>query len=718
MGRRLAWFVVCLALVTFLAGADTAAGASWTVQSLPSPSVPSGRLSAVSCPSGRSCVAVGRGPDGPLAERFFRGSWTLVAAPGGAGAGLTSVSCSSSTACTAVGATSLVSGAFDVNSVALAERWNGGGWTLERLAAPKNGRVSLNGVSCPSRRSCFAVGAIVGSKGRGVPLVERWNGSRWSIQRTPGRRLRPNFSSELDAVSCTSVKACTAVGRTFGKSLVERWSGSKWTLLKGSANIGPSAVSCSSATVCTVVGSGGNGSVVERIRGARESIKPIPDPGGEPDTANFHGLACTSARSCIAVGFFDADSTGDTAPVIERLRHGHWSIRAVRSAEATGGLSGVSCPARRSCTAVGDLSTPSTTFTWATHWNGSAFSTESTPSPSAPAAVKLNAVSCASSTSCIAVGQYTDTTGFDQTLAEAWNGAQWSIQATPNSSGLGDRKFNGVSCPTPTACVAVGSDDDGQLAESWNGTSWATLATPNVPGASLSAVSCTAASACTAVGPVDGESSPVLAERWDGTTWSVQSVPEPTADQGQLNAVSCASATACTAVGEFTNDVPAPGTLHPLAAAWNGAAWTLQTVPSPANEASFTSVSCTMSSACISVGLGFASTATTTLAEGWDGTTWSPQSIPDPTGGGTLSGVSCASAIDCTAVGNSASGSPVELADVWDGTTWTTQTLPSPTGSKFGSLTAVSCASSTDCIGVGSVDLGGPTSMPIAVRSG
>ena len=228
-------------------------------------------------------------------------------------------------------------------------------------------------------------------------------------------------------------------------------------------------------------------------------------------------------------------------------------------------------------------------FTWATHWNGSAFSTESTPNPTAPAAVKLNAVSCASSTSCIAVGQYTDTTGFDQTLAEAWNGAQWSIQATPNPSGLGDRKFNSVSCPTPTACVAVGSDDDGQLAESWNGTSWATLAMPNVPGASLSAVSCTTASACTAVGPVDGESSPLLAERWDGTTWSVESVPEPTADQRQLNAVSCASATACTAVGEFQpNHVPAPGTVHPLAAAWNGAAWTLQTVPSPANEASFT----------------------------------------------------------------------------------------------------------------------------------
>ena len=68
MGRRLGWFVVCLVLVTFLAGADTAAGARWTVQSLPSPSVPSGQFSAISCPSARSSawlsavVRMGRWP--------------------------------------------------------------------------------------------------------------------------------------------------------------------------------------------------------------------------------------------------------------------------------------------------------------------------------------------------------------------------------------------------------------------------------------------------------------------------------------------------------------------------------------------------------------------------------------------------------------------------------------------------------------------------------
>ena len=64
------------------------------------------------------------------------------------------------------------------------------------------------------------------------------------------------------------------------------------------------------------------------------------------------------------------------------------------------------------------------------------------------------------------------------TLAERWNGKSWAIQHTPNpphsnSSTAATATLNAVSCPSATTCVAVGRSDSGALAELWNGTTWA-----------------------------------------------------------------------------------------------------------------------------------------------------------------------------------------------------------------------------------------------------
>jgi hypothetical protein len=53
----------------------------------------------------------------------------------------------------------------------------------------------------------------------------------------------------------------------------------------------------------------------------------------------------------------------------------------------------------------------------------------------------------------------------------------WEIQSTPNSSAAESSELNGVSCPSATACMAVGDYVDGSgvdmtLAEQWNGTNW------------------------------------------------------------------------------------------------------------------------------------------------------------------------------------------------------------------------------------------------------
>jgi len=94
------------------------------------------------------------------------------------------------------------------------------------------------------------------------------------------------------------------------------------------------------------------------------------------------------------------------------------------------------------------------------------------------------------------------------TLAERWNGTSWAVQPTPNLTGATQSELSGVSCASTRACSAVGyyynsSGDLVTLAERWNGTSWAVQPTPNPTGAMQSelwGVSCPSASACSAVG--------------------------------------------------------------------------------------------------------------------------------------------------------------------------------------------------------------------------
>lgn len=69
---------------------------------------------------------------------------------------------------------------------------------------------SLFGVSCTSDTACTAVGGYRDSSNVARTLVERWDGTSWTIQSSP-TPSNVGFSSFFE-VSCTSATACTAVG--------------------------------------------------------------------------------------------------------------------------------------------------------------------------------------------------------------------------------------------------------------------------------------------------------------------------------------------------------------------------------------------------------------------------------------------------------------------------------------------------------------------------
>ena len=190
-------------------------GISWSVENMPSAPILT-IINGLSCSSRSFCIAVGDsgyGGDQTFAEIWNGSTWSIQQTAQVAGAGatdLSSVSCTSPSACIAVGAS------FDPalsDETPLIERWNGISWSVQTTPDPRAEPSELNGVSCTSSRACIAVGGT-NANDRPQPLVERWDGVSWSIERVPSAH-----SAALQAVSCTSNVVCTALGTIPGKAV-------------------------------------------------------------------------------------------------------------------------------------------------------------------------------------------------------------------------------------------------------------------------------------------------------------------------------------------------------------------------------------------------------------------------------------------------------------------------------------------------------------------
>jgi len=369
------------------------------------------------------------------------------------------------------------------------------GFAAQTLPLPTDGYEERQayGVSCVASQLCIAVGAYPSSNLEALAtLAEVWNGSIWSAMLTPNP---PGMTeNELLRVSCTSASACMAVGYDRNASgvkltLAERWDGTAWSVLS------------------------------------------TPNPSGALDS-RLWSVSCTSPSACTAVGFYT------DLPPTEKASAEHWKTLAER-------------------------------------WDGSKWSLLSTPDPSGASDSFLTSVSCTSASACTSVGHSEDSAETEKTLAERWDGAAWTIQPTIDPDGNEpSNRLSGVSCTSSSTCTAVGTHwyrvgsafVSTTLAERWNGNEWSVQSTPDPSpseGSVLSGVSCTSSSACTAVGYYSNLAAPrtgteALGERWNGTTWSILGVPPlpetpETWHERWLSAVSCTEPAVCMAVGDSLN---------------------------------------------------------------------------------------------------------------------------------------------------------------------
>ena len=117
------------------------------------------------------------------------------------------------------------------------------------------------------------------------------------------------------------------------------------------------------------------------------------------------------------------------------------------------------------------------------HWNGEEWSQASIPNVGGAGAFDFNSldgVTCASATSCWAVGTYYNDLGWVVNDAIHWDGMMWSSVSipTPGPNGVDDQLV-GITCTSPAHCQAVGQDGNKvNQALDWNGKQWSTAGEP------------------------------------------------------------------------------------------------------------------------------------------------------------------------------------------------------------------------------------------------
>jgi hypothetical protein len=384
------------------------------------------------------------------------------------------------------------------------------------------------------------------------------------------------------AVAALAVALSAAASQGGTAAAQPGWASQTLTPPSGTLGGGLTGVSCITPTDCAAVGTAPNASTTEAMvyfwNGSTWKPQTIATPANSGGIW-LNAVSCTSATSCVVVGYYYNGATGIFDTLAESWNGSTWAIQATPNPKTTGAgsfsqLNGVTCVAKN-CTAVGNYvsaggKTPGNSAPLAEGSADGKWTIQATPSPAGAVDVDLEGVSCTAAAACTAVGFSGSSNAFGtptSALAERWNGKTWAIQTTAKR-GTGLNELSSVSCVSATGCIAVGNfSASGEyttsaLAESWNGSAWAALPVPVQAGTTsseLKGVSCTSASACTAVGMLDSaKANDGLAEVWNGTAWAQQATASPAANM-DLVTVSCVKPGACGAAGsDISIQDPAP----------------------------------------------------------------------------------------------------------------------------------------------------------------
>jgi hypothetical protein len=459
---------------------------------------PAGHPLALSCPSSAFCAA---GDDAGDVVLDHAGDWSAPV-PLGDGA-VVGVACGSPTSCVAVtangGASSyggstwspprridgapLVAvacppGSADCTATDAAGRVlvdRSGAWSTPLTVATS----PLTAIACPSSSACLAIDAS--------GLAYRETASRWIASRLG--------SSTLTSVACPAVGRCI-VGDDVGTIYVT--SGGPWRAFRHAVTPSVSALACQGVASCVALARGSSIAVDPDVAVARPTVV-FPGDG----TA---AVACAPSSTCTAVS---QDGLVATRSLTQ------WGTPS-RMEPRPGLLTAVSCGSASFCVVGDDLGRAST-------WDGATWTAL------APTGLDgISALGCTGST-CAAVS--------NSGRAALYATGQWQPARFVDALGA----LTAVSCASTTYCLAA---DASNHTLAFNGTTWSAPTTRGVHETRLRgyvAVACTASSTCLSV---DTGGLALV------TTKSTHLLTRADTEYVPLTSVSCASPTSCVTVDE------------------------------------------------------------------------------------------------------------------------------------------------------------------------
>jgi len=315
-------------------------------------------------------------------------------------------------------------------------------WTGVAPVNPTGNGDDLAAVAVPAPCDAWAVGGYV-SNGHFKTLVEHWNGTflQFEISGNPGGF---NQDSYLTAVAAVPGASPWAAGYYFNgtgyQTLIETPKNGVWTQVPTQDPAGPSsrnvffAVAATSTSNAWAVGQYGGvpeSSLIERWNGSAWLQAPSPDPSAVQN--ELHGVAAISAGNAWAVGQY-VNGQGAFQTLILRWNGTAW--KRVRSPNPAGpantnSLQAVAGVSASSAWAVGDEFTGGVLQPLIEHWNGTAWKSVHTPTPSLSVPAELTGVTAISARDAWAVGYYGNP-GSLHTLLEHWNGTAWRRVPSPS----------------------------------------------------------------------------------------------------------------------------------------------------------------------------------------------------------------------------------------------------------------------------------------------
>jgi hypothetical protein len=354
-----------------------------------------------------------------------------------------------------------------------------------------------------------------------------------------------------------------------------------------------------------------------------------PIPAGTSRTNGLTDLACPAAGTCVGVGSY-RDSTFRDLPLVETLSGGVWTeatppLPADAAAQPEAELDKVSCPTPGSCTAIGGYYDSSgAPQAMVETLSGASWTVSRAPLPSgaAPRFLHFTSVSCPAAASCVALGDYVDFSGYQHGIVWTLSAGSWTASPVPLPAGVetaDDTDVPVMSCPALGSCVAVGDylDSSGTfhgLTETLTAGSWTALNAPlpegvdSVSYSDLNRVSCPTVGSCVAAGEYqDALGVHYMFATLSEGSWTATEAPLPAsvmANSVVLSSLTCTSVDSCVAVGGYTDSSQVDQALIESLAAGS---WTASQAPRPAgvtnNEGtSLDTLSCPETGSCVAAG--------------------------------------------------------------------------------------------------------------------